>query len=65
MHIGLYVLNRIQLTEMHDYIAKKGYALDITDFRYQHEIYLSDLRKASSDKLKTVIRHPIIKLVNN
>ena len=46
------ILNRIQLTEMHDYIAKKGYALDITDFRYQHEIYLSYPRKASSEKLK-------------
>ena len=59
------ILNRIQLTEMHDYIAKKGYALDITDFRYQYGIYLSDPRKASSEKLKTVIRHPIMKLVNN
>ena len=32
-----------------------------TDKRYHHEIYLSDVRKVSEDKLKTVIRHPIKK----
>ena len=40
---------------------KEGYILDITDIRYHHEIYLSDVRKVSEDKLKTVIRHPIKK----
>ncbi len=33
----------------------------ITDKRLHHEIYLSDARKVASEKLRTVIRHPIRK----
>ena len=44
---------------MHDYIEKQGYALDITDKRLHHEIYLSDNRKVAPEKLRTVIRHPL------
>ena len=44
---------------MHDFIEKNGYELNITDKRLHHEIYLSDARKISPDRLKTVIRHPI------
>lgn len=47
---------------MDKYIEEKGYRLDINDYRYHHEIYLSDVRKVASDKLKTVIRHPIKKI---
>ena len=39
--------------------AAAKYALDITDERMHHEIYLSDARKAAPEKLRTVIRHPI------
>lgn len=46
---------------MHEYMESQGYALDITDKRLYHEIYLSDARKVAPDKLKTVIRHPIRK----
>ena len=42
--------------------ALLGDALDITDLRYHHEIYLSDARKTAPDKLKTVIRHPTKKV---
>ena len=41
--------------------AKEGYEIDISDTRYHHEIYLSDARRVSPEKLKTVIRHPIRK----
>ena len=44
---------------MHEYMKRQGYALDITDQRLHHEIYLSDARKVAPEKLKTVIRHPI------
>ena len=44
---------------MHEYMAQRGYALDISDRRMHHEIYLSDARKTAPEKLKTVIRHPI------
>ena len=45
--------------KMHLYMEEQGYALDITDRRLHHEIYLSDVRKTAPEKLKTVIRHPI------
>ena len=56
MHIGSYNDEPKTVESMHEYIEKEGYTLDITDTRYHHEIYLSDVRKVSEDKLKTVIR---------
>ena len=46
---------------MHKFMEKEGYALDITEKRLHHEIYLSDARKVAPEKLRTVIRHPIRK----
>jgi thioredoxin reductase len=42
-------------------LDKNGYIEDFSKGRFHHEIYLSDPRKCSTDKLKTVIRHPIKK----
>ena len=44
---------------MHAFMEAQGYALDITDTRRHHEIYLSDARRTAPEKLKTVVRHPI------
>ena len=46
---------------MDAYAEQVGCELDFTDTRRHHEIYLSDARKVSPEKLKTVIRHPIRK----
>lgn len=62
MHLGPYDSEPATVERMHAYMASQGYALDITDTRYHHEIYLSDARRTPPDKLKTVIRHPIRKL---
>lgn len=62
MHIGSYDLEPTTIESMHAYMQAQGYQLDIQNPRYHHEIYLSDPRKCSNDRLKTVIRHPIIKL---
>ena len=59
MHIGPYDNEPATVELMHQFMSEQGYALDITDSRYHHEIYLSDARKTTPDKLKTVIRHPI------
>ena len=59
MHIGPYDNEPATVARMHQFMAEKGYVLDITETRYHHEIYLSDARKTAPDKLKTVIRHPI------
>ena len=61
MHIGSYDDEPSTVQQMHEFMEKEGYKLDITDRRLHHEIYLSDVRKVALDKLKTVIRHPIKK----
>lgn len=35
---------------MHEYMERRGYALDIADKRLHHEIYLSDARKAAPER---------------
>ena len=62
MHVGSYDDEPKTVTLMHEYMAVNGYALDISESRYHHEIYLSDPRKCAVEKLKTVIRHPIRKV---
>ena len=59
MHIGSYDDEPKTVALMHEYMKRQGYALDITDQRLHHEIYLSDARKVAPEKLKTVIQHPI------
>ena len=61
MHIGPYDNEPITVEAMHEYMIKQGYELDITDKRFHHEIYISDVRKISPEKLKIVLRHPIKK----
>ena len=63
MHTGSYDDEPATVSMMHEFIESQGYALDITDKRLHHEIYLSDARKVAPEKLKTVIRHPIRKKV--
>ena len=64
MHTGSYDDEPATVSMMHEFIESQGYALDITDKRLHHEIYLSDPRKVAPEKLKTVIRHPICKKKN-
>ena len=61
MHIGPYDDEPVTVEKMHKYMEEQGYTLNITDQRLHHEIYLSDVRKVASERLKTVIRHPIRK----
>ncbi len=59
MHIGSYDDEPETIKMMHDFAAAQDYETDITDQRFHHEIYLSDARKVTPERLKTVIRHPI------
>lgn len=61
MHIGPYDDEPVTVDMMHEFMEREGYVLDISDKRFHHEIYLSDVRKVASEKLKTVVRHPIRK----
>ena len=59
MHIGPYDKEPATVQQMDAYIREKGYKNDISSERHHHEIYLSDPRKVSPEKWRTVIRHPI------
>lgn len=59
MHLGSFDEEITTINKMNDYMKEKGYMLDMNHQRYHHEIYLSDPRRCSREKLKTIIRHPI------
>ena len=59
MHVGPYDDEPATVAAMHGFAEAQGFAIDITDTRRHHEIYLSDPRKANPVKMKTVVRHPI------
>ncbi len=61
MHLGPFNNEIETVNKMHEFINEQRYELDINDHRYHHEIYLSDPRKSNPEKLKTIIRHPIVK----
>lgn len=61
MHIGPYDAEPESLAIVDRFIESNGYVKDITASRRHHEIYLSDPRKCLPDKIKTVLRVPVIK----
>lgn len=61
MHIGTYDEEPATIEMMNVFAKEQGYEPDMNTDRYHHEIYLSDPRRCTPEKLKTVIRHPIRK----
>ena len=61
MHHGSFDDEPASVALMDAFLEQNGYVHDFSENRMHHEIYLSDPRKCSADKLKTVIRHPIKK----
>ena len=61
MHIGSFDDEPASLEKMDKYLEENGYEKDFSDTRLHHEIYISDPRKTTPDKQKTVIRHPVKK----
>lgn len=61
MHTGSYDTEPMSLNAIDRYIESNGYIKNITSSRRHHEIYLSDPRKCTPEKLKTVLRIPIAK----
>ncbi len=60
LHIGPYDDEPTTIETLDRFINEQGYENDISDSRRHHEIYLGDPRKTAPEKLKTVIRHPIV-----
>ena len=59
LHIGSYNEEPATVAKMDHYRMEQGYENDISDRRRHHEIYLSDPRKVSPERMTTVIRHPV------
>lgn len=49
------------MARMDAFAEEQGYALDFSEERLHHEIYLSDPRRTAPEKRKTVLRHPVRK----
>lgn len=59
MHIGPYDAEPTTVAAMNEYTRAQGYEADFGEGRFHHEIYLSDARRCSPERLKTVIRQPV------
>lgn len=59
MHVGPYDDEPATVAQMDEFLAQNGYVNDMSESRLHHEIYLSDARRTTPEKLKTVIRHPV------
>jgi hypothetical protein len=61
MHIGLYATEPATIERMHKYMQEQGLKDNVGPNGKHHEIYLSDPRRVASEKMKTVLRHPVMK----
>ncbi|NWF63247.1 MAG: GyrI-like domain-containing protein, partial [Chloroflexi bacterium] len=63
MHIGPYATEPATLERMREFMAENGLKDAVGPIGGKHhEIYISDPRKAAPDKMKTVLRHPVVKM---
>lgn len=65
MHIGPYDNEPATVAAMDEFVRENGYANDFSETRQHHEIYLSDARKVEPARWRTVIRHPVRKVLCN
>lgn len=63
MHKGPYDNEPETIEKMKQYVKENGYEEDFSDTRLHHEIYLSDPRRCAPERLRTVIRHPVRRMV--
>jgi len=61
MHIGSYDEEPPTVAALEAFIESQGYRTEMAGMRQHHEIYIGDPRKTAPEKLRTVIRHPIVK----
>ena len=62
MHTGPYVTEPETVTKMQTYMEANGCKDLVGLGGKHHEIYLGDPRRADPSKLKTVLRHPVIRV---
>lgn len=61
LHTGSYDSEPETIRMLDQFALEQGYEPDFSEMRHHHEIYLSDPRRTTPEKLKTVIRHPVRK----
>ena len=61
LHTGSYDDEPATLARMLVYMEQSGLRPDTSGARAHHEIYLSDPRKTPAERLKTVLRLPVLK----
>lgn len=63
MHIGPYATEPATMDRMKEFMGENGLEDKVGPIGGKHhEIYLSDPRRANPDKMKTVLRHPVLKI---
>ena len=62
LHTGPFETEPETVKVMDAFLAEHGYVNDLTDRRLHHEIYLSDARKTTPDRWRTILRHPVRKI---
>ena len=62
MHTGSYDDEPPIIAALDQFTEANGCRTEMSGLRQHHEIYLGDPRKTAPEKLKTIIRHPIVKL---
>ena len=62
MHIGPYASEPATVERMRAFAQENGYRDLVGSGGKHHEIYMSDPRRVSPEKLKTVLRHPVKKI---
>ncbi|GHU62644.1 hypothetical protein AGMMS49983_04450 [Clostridia bacterium] len=60
-HTGSYDDEPPIIADLERFIEESGYRTEVSGLRRHHEIYLGDPRKTAPEKLKTIIRHPVVK----
>ena len=62
MHIGPYATEPATVDRMREFMSENGLKDNVGPNGKHHEIYMSDPRRVTPEKMKTVLRHPVVKI---
>ena len=62
MHIGPYAMEPETIERMRAYMQEHGLRDNVVPNGKHHEIYMSDPRRVAPEKMKTVLRHPVVRI---
>lgn len=60
MHVGTYAQEASTMEKMTLFMKENGLTSEVGNGRKHHEIYLSDPRRTAPERLKTVLRTPVV-----